>query len=86
MIKCRLRRRAKLLEIYGGVCACCGETNPLFLTIDHINNDGYKKTSSSAALGDAVKNIDKSKYQTLCFNCNCGKNRNKGVCPHKGQQ
>ncbi len=28
---------------YGGyVCACCGITEPIFLTLDHINNDGFK--------------------------------------------
>lgn len=26
---------------------------------------------------------DKTKYETLCWNCNLGKNRNNGVCPHK---
>src|SRR5688572_22754686 len=26
---------------YGGYkCSCCGETEPSFLTLDHINNDG----------------------------------------------
>ncbi len=22
-------------------------------------------------------------FQTLCHNCNIGKHRNKGICPHK---
>ena len=22
-------------------------------------------------------------YQVLCYNCNCGRYRNGGVCPHK---
>ncbi len=25
---------------YGQRCACCGETEPAFLAIDHVNNDG----------------------------------------------
>ena len=24
-------------------------------------------------------------FQVLCFNCNCGKARNKGICPHSGK-
>ena len=24
-------------------------------------------------------------FQVLCFNCNCGKEINKGVCPHKSK-
>jgi hypothetical protein len=31
-----------------------------------------------------VKNAFPDTITLLCFNCNCGKGRNKGVCPHKG--
>ena len=73
---------------YGGyVCACCGETEPIFLTIDHINNNGneHRKTISA---GYAMylwlkKNNYPEDFQILCMNCNWGKARNKGVCPHK---
>src|SRR5689334_14898203 len=34
--------RDMVFEAYGDSCVCCGETNPLFLTLDHINNDGNK--------------------------------------------
>lgn len=27
-------------ERFGGECLCCGETEPAFLTVDHIANDG----------------------------------------------
>src|SRR5215467_11339214 len=26
---------------YGGKCQCCGEKEPAFLTVDHVNNDGH---------------------------------------------
>lgn len=80
---------------YGGVCACCGEGNPLFLTIDHVNNDGYKirprnKKSNSEEnqfSGHYYTRIIKEGFpdylQLLCWNCNCGKHRNKGICPHQ---
>ena len=72
---------------YGGyVCACCGETEPLFLTIDHINNDGNKhrkQYQSGDGLYKWLKQHDYPEgFQILCMNCNHGKRRNNGVCPH----
>lgn len=79
---------------YGNKCNCCGETNPLFLTIDHVNNDGYKhrgrndgKYKIGSFSGHYYKTIIKAGFpedlQLLCYNCNCGRARNKGICPHK---
>src|SRR3990167_2513529 len=34
------KRRLAVIFHYGGRCACCGELEPKFLAIDHINNDG----------------------------------------------
>lgn len=78
----------QLLQIYGSKCACCGESNRVFLTLDHINGDGNAerkalKNRQGGCLGKAIREPDKSKYQILCYNCNYGKQRNKGVCPHK---
>lgn len=44
------RRKAIIYEHYGAVCKCCGETEPAFLTIDHINNDGaaHRKVCGSS--------------------------------------
>lgn len=94
----RLRRQDlqdKFFEMYGSKCACpgCSETNRAFLTLDHINNDGYlvrckygesKKYGNFNTYKEAVKEYRPDKYQTLCFNCNCGKNKNGGTCPHLG--
>lgn len=33
-----LKRR--LIKGYGGACVCCGEQEPDFLTLEHLNNDG----------------------------------------------
>lgn len=76
----------KILEIYGKSCACCGEAQKLFLTADHINNDG---AAQRRALGKSgfrrwlAKQPKRDDIQTLCFNCNSGRQRNGGVCPHK---
>lgn len=84
----RLQHQA--IMAYGGyVCACCGETEPLFLTIDHINNDGTQHRKTFQSSGDGLykwlKNHNYPKgFQVLCMNCNFGKRRNGGICPHKG--
>lgn len=91
------KKEKLLLEIriaYGNVCNCCGEKEPLFLTIDHINNDGYKlrprnggKAKVLQFSGHYYQSIIRAGFpkdlQLLCWNCNCGRNRNKGICPHK---
>lgn len=76
------------LEKIGKVCACCGESRFEFLSIDHVNNDGYKhrKETSSRNLYYMLSRPDyKSEYalQTLCFNCNFAKRYNGGICPHQ---
>lgn len=74
------------MEAYGGVrCACCGETEWHFLSIDHINNDGAEHRRSvgrNLHLWLKQSNYPPG-FQVLCHNCNIGKRRNGGVCPHK---
>lgn len=78
--------RLMVMEAYGGAqCACCGESTYAFLTIDHIDEDGAKHR---AAIGQHVyrwliENDFPPGFQVLCMNCNWGKHRNGGVCPHK---
>ena len=74
---------------YGHKCVCCGETTPMFLTIDHVNNDGFlDKTSGGHRRSGAylyrkiIKEGFPDKYQVMCFNCNLGRNINGGLCPH----
>jgi hypothetical protein len=82
----RLRERDKAYDHYGGVCACCGEDERLFLTLDHVNNDGKEHRAKHPGLPMYL--IAKAEgypddLQLLCYNCNCGKARNGGVCPHR---
>jgi len=81
--------KAKVLEHYGNKCACCGETEPVFLTIDHINSDGYKhraktgyRITGNALWKEIVNKGYPNTYQILCWNCNSGRAINNGVCPH----
>ena len=84
------RVRREVYAAYGTVCACCGEAETKFLSIDHINNDGAEERRSGkyGSSGSAFylwlrKNAFPAGYQVLCMNCQVGKHRNSGVCPHK---
>lgn len=84
----RERNRDLIYEAYGNKCACCGEPNPKFFTIDHINNDGHIERKYSYASGaEFYRKIIKANfpdtYQILCYNCNLGRARNGGICPHQ---
>jgi hypothetical protein len=76
--------KQRVFEAYGLKCECCGEANPCFLTIDHINNDGAAERQAG------VRNIYRKiirdgfpdTYRLLCFNCNCAR-YHQGICPHQ---
>jgi len=81
--------KQEIVNHYGGKCACCGIKEICFLTIDHINNDGYKskngkknRISGYLWYKKIVKDYPKD-LQILCFNCNVAKQHNGGECPHK---
>lgn len=79
--------RNKVLDAYGGKCACCSTDIREFLEVDHINNDGAEHRRSLG--GEAgrefywwvVNNNFPNNLQLLCSNCNLAKYR-YGSCPH----
>lgn len=82
-----LRSKQLVYDYYGSICNCCGESEPKFLSIDHVQNDGYKERKSRGGSTQMLyRNIIKQNfpptYQILCMNCNTGKSRNNGICPH----
>ena len=85
----RLRIKKQVFSHYGNTCVCCGETIPGFLTIDHINGDGHKHRREIGKQGGIdfytwiIKNNYPNNLQILCWNCNCGRQGNNGVCPHR---
>ena len=77
--------RDKVFNHYGNQCKCCGESNLMFLSIDHVNNDGAAHRREIGKIGInswLISNNFPPGFQLLCFNCNMGKQRNGGVCPH----
>lgn len=83
----RAKIRLETIAAYGGKCKCCGETNEGFLTLDHVNNDGAdhrRELGRKASLHLWAKNAGyPDTLQVLCYNCNCGRATNGGVCPHE---
>jgi hypothetical protein len=82
--------RIEIFDHYGWECKCCGETIKEFLSLDHIDNDGYldKNPNGDRKSGKELYLLVKkqgfpTKYQTLCMNCNWGKKIGNGICPHK---
>lgn len=79
-----------VFDHYGGRCACCGETEPCFLAIDHIDGDGNNHRKKIGKWGSSffkwlIANDFPEGFQVLCHNCNMGKHLNGGECPHKSK-
>ena len=83
------RVRQEVLSYYSNntmKCACCEENQIMFLSIDHINNDGAKhrrEVRGSDLIFWLKRNNFPTGFQILCWNCNVGKRLNRGVCPHR---
>lgn len=86
-------RRDQVFAAYGGYkCACCGETEPAFLSLDHVNNDGAEwrreRFGNRMAAGYhtykwLINHGFPPGFQVLCMNCQHGKRMRGGVCPHQ---
>ena len=86
--KYNAKQRTEAIAAYGGRCACCGESEPAFLTFDHVNDDGSAHRREIGHDGKMIciwakKNGYPKSLQLLCCNCNNAKAR--GGCPHKNR-
>ncbi|MHB8483525.1 MAG: hypothetical protein ACYDBV_12460 [Nitrospiria bacterium] len=72
-------------ENYGDRCDCCGETEKIFLALDHIHNNGSderKKYGHGFTFYVHLRKLGYPRgYRRLCHNCNFAKTN--GGCPHK---
>lgn len=86
-----LELKRRIIAHYGAECSCCGEKTPAFLTIDHIDGGGdkHRKQLFGKNMGGTkfYHWLEKQEYprgySVLCWNCNCGKRINRGICPHQ---
>jgi len=87
-----VNERMLAFQHYGGYqCACCGEQQFAFLSLDHINGDGNasrlqllgKKTRGGHHMYRRLRKLGfPAGFQVLCMNCQVGRRDNGGVCPH----
>lgn len=91
LAKWTLKAKLLCMNRYGSSCYCCGETEPAFLCIDHVNGGGnqhkretfgHSKVGGYALYRWLIRNDFPEGFQFLCFNCNCAKQYNPGGCPH----
>lgn len=84
----RRQSRLEAVSLYGGKCACCGDSNSLVLTFDHINGGGTRERREKKMVANASfyrslvgMGYPNGKYRLLCWNCNSSFGR-YGYCPH----
>jgi hypothetical protein len=76
--------RLECLEEFGGErprCACCGETELAFLTIEWAGRVKKRLNGSNFFLWLKRRGFP-GQWRVLCYNCNLGRRSNGGVCPH----
>lgn len=79
--------KSEVVNHYGGKCKCCGESRIEFLSIDHIEGDGYEHRRRLKMRGGLAfylwlkRNGFPDGYRVLCHNCNSSLGI-YGYCPH----
>ena len=82
------RLRQQVVSAYGSKCACCGESRPEFIHVDHVDNDGAEHRRKIGTGGLKfytwlrARGFPKKGFQLLCANCNSAKGI-YGYCPHQ---
>lgn len=78
--------KRRIVDAYGGCCACCKEREITFLTVEHLQKNGmdHRKIVASGNLYLYLikNNFPKEGLCILCMNCNWAE-RNGWPCPHK---
>jgi len=96
MLHRNLRERIRAFQHYGGLnCACCGQEEFSFLSLDHIEAGtgniermeifGMKYQGGHHFYRNLRLRGYPSGYQVLCMNCQVGRRDNGGICPHKSR-
>ena len=81
--------KAEVFEVYGNACACCGESEPVFLSLDHVNGDGSAERIALNGENRGAREVYRiarrqgfpDRFRLLCRNCNWAYHV-LGACPH----
>jgi hypothetical protein len=76
--------KIEVVAAYGGKCACCGESEIDFLSIDHTLNNGkeHRDLVGAGVYRDLRRRgFPQDGFACLCMNCNFARAR-FGTCPH----
>jgi hypothetical protein len=77
--------KRRVMEAYGGRCACCGEATLEFLQLDHVNNGGAAHRRMMGYPGGVYRWLIRHRFppgfQVLRANCHFAKTK-YGECPH----
>jgi hypothetical protein len=82
--------KVQVVDAYGGRCACCGETEIAFLSVDHIHGGGNKhrrsldKRYGFGGIYEWLRDqgFPKDEFRILCMNCQIA-TRYGRECPHQ---
>lgn len=85
----RVALKTAAMAAYGGRCSCCGVDDLIFLTVDHVDENGadhrrqiFGDSKYTAKTYRWLRDNDYPVgFQILCFNCNFAKHW--GGCPHR---
>jgi len=81
------QNKLKIIDLFGGKCVRCGESNPLVLQLNHINGGGKKEhiINPGAVLYKAILNGKRGMngLDLRCANCNFIYEYKRGIryCP-----
>jgi len=70
--------RLALVNLMGGKCVVCGETDPIYFQIDHVNNDGGGRYRKEHEINTSMYLASPDRFQLMCANCNWAKEKNGG--------
>lgn len=85
------KAKRELVDALGGECACCGEKELAFLTLDHIGQvvpDNHRWSNGARVSGRRLlreikaEGFPRDKYRILCWNCNAATAYGR-PCPHE---
>lgn len=87
----RQRNRKIVLGHYSNgtfKCYCCGESQYMFLSVDHLENNGAehrKQIGSSQLYNWLIKNNFPPGFGVMCYNCNIVKGQYGKCLVHQGE-